>query len=305
MASTPRSREVAAAATHAGEIADAVAVAVGEAARVDLVDERRGATTSRLVVRDAARPSTLVIPPAQRSARRSRADGVSPGDGEWSRSNAMLQENRANLRIIGTNCATVETVAERARLVRRARWTRGPPARARRAAHRRDRRSPSIWLIRRSTAARPIASIGWRTVVSGGSVQFISAESSYPTTETSRGHAEARAGAGPDRAEGEQVAGADEAGDAAVEQPGRRPPGRPRARTSRARRARRAARRRAGRRPVRGGQLARATARGRAGRAPGRCRWWPSETRWSSACSTATASSHGDPREAEVVDRPR
>ena len=32
---------------------------------------------------------------------------------------------------------------------------------------------------------RPIRSIGWRTVVSGGSVQLISAESSKPTTETS------------------------------------------------------------------------------------------------------------------------
>ena len=34
---------------------------------------------------------------------------------------------------------------------------------------------------------RPIDSIGWRTVVSGGSVQFMSAESSNPTTETSPG----------------------------------------------------------------------------------------------------------------------
>ena len=34
---------------------------------------------------------------------------------------------------------------------------------------------------------RPIRSIGWRTVVSGGSVQFISAESSKPTTDTSSG----------------------------------------------------------------------------------------------------------------------
>src|SRR5690349_13028635 len=34
---------------------------------------------------------------------------------------------------------------------------------------------PSIWLTSRSTAAWPIISIGWRTVVSGGSVQVISA----------------------------------------------------------------------------------------------------------------------------------
>ena len=34
---------------------------------------------------------------------------------------------------------------------------------------------------------RPIGSIGWRTVVSGGSMEFIRAESSKPTTETSAG----------------------------------------------------------------------------------------------------------------------
>lgn len=39
-------------------------------------------------------------------------------------------------------------------------------------------RALSIWAARRSTTARPIASIGWRSVVSGGSVQFIRAESS-------------------------------------------------------------------------------------------------------------------------------
>lgn len=39
-------------------------------------------------------------------------------------------------------------------------------------------RALSIWAARRSTTARPIASMGWRRVVSGGSVQFIRAESS-------------------------------------------------------------------------------------------------------------------------------
>ena len=48
-----------------------------------------------------------------------------------------------------------------------------------------------------SMTMRPIGSIGWRTVVSGGSVQFMSAESSKPTTETSVGHARARPGARP------------------------------------------------------------------------------------------------------------
>ena len=58
---------------------------------------------------------------------------------------------------------------------------------------------------------RPIGSIGWRTVVSGGSVQFIRAESSKPTTETSSGHAQPGSPRRADRAEGHRVAGADDA----------------------------------------------------------------------------------------------
>jgi hypothetical protein len=38
-----------------------------------------------------------------------------------------------------------------------------------------------------ATAALPIDSIGWRTVVSGGSVQFMNVESSNPTTDTDPG----------------------------------------------------------------------------------------------------------------------
>ena len=45
----------------------------------------------------------------------------------------------------------------------------------------------SIWLTKSATAAFPIDSTGWRTVVSGGSVQFSQPESSNPTTETSPG----------------------------------------------------------------------------------------------------------------------
>lgn len=37
---------------------------------------------------------------------------------------------------------------------------------------------PWICADRSSTAARPMASMGWRTAVSGGSVQFMNAESS-------------------------------------------------------------------------------------------------------------------------------
>ena len=58
---------------------------------------------------------------------------------------------------------------------------------------------------------RPIDSIGWRTVVSGGSVQFISAESSKPTTVTSCGHAQAGAPRRAHGAERERVARAHDA----------------------------------------------------------------------------------------------
>ncbi len=40
---------------------------------------------------------------------------------------------------------------------------------------------------RARTAATAIAATGWRTVVSGGSVNAMSGESSYPTTEMSPG----------------------------------------------------------------------------------------------------------------------
>ena len=62
---------------------------------------------------------------------------------------------------------------------------------------------------------RPIGSIGWRTVVSGGSVQFIRAESSKPTTDTSSGTRRPARRDRADRAEGHRVAGADDAGHAA------------------------------------------------------------------------------------------
>src|SRR6267378_7684794 len=47
--------------------------------------------------------------------------------------------------------------------------------------------APPIWLTRSATALVPIFSIGCLTVVRGGSVQLISAESSKPTTDTSPG----------------------------------------------------------------------------------------------------------------------
>ncbi len=51
-------------------------------------------------------------------------------------------------------------------------------------------RDVGVWLTsatRAATAACAIASTGWRTVVSGGSVKAMSGESSNPTTDRSRG----------------------------------------------------------------------------------------------------------------------
>ena len=92
------------------------------------------------------------------------------------------------------------------------------PTRGRRAARAGPSWRPSSWLTRRSTAARPIVSIGWRTVVSGGSVYFMNAESSKPTTDTSPGTSQPASARGADRAEGQRIAGADDRRDAVVEQ---------------------------------------------------------------------------------------
>src|SRR2546429_9422535 len=46
---------------------------------------------------------------------------------------------------------------------------------------------PPTWLRSWATAACPIASMGWRTVVSGGSLAIMSGEASKPTTEMSPG----------------------------------------------------------------------------------------------------------------------
>ena len=75
---------------------------------------------------------------------------------------------------------------------------------------------PAIWPTRSSMTIRPIGSIGWRTVVRGGSVQFMSAESSKPTTDTSPGHAQPRPPGGADRAKRHRVARADDPGDLAL-----------------------------------------------------------------------------------------
>jgi len=73
--------------------------------------------------------------------------------------------------------------------------------------------------VRSATAALPIASIGWRTVVNGGSVQFMKAESSNPTTDTSSGTVQPAPAHGADRAERERVAGAHDAGGTFGDQP--------------------------------------------------------------------------------------
>ena len=118
---------------------------------------------------------------------------------------------------------------------------------------------------------RPIASIGWRTVVSGGSVQFIRAESSKPTTETSSGTrspARRTARIAP-RAIGSLAQTMPVT--PAREQPVRPTPGRPRAskRVGDAVRPEREARRRAAS-VRRAARACAATACGRAARAAGR-----------------------------------
>ena len=180
MASTPRSREVAEPGAHAGEVADAVAVAVGEAAQVDLVDD--GVAPPLALVAASLRAITCRPP---RSRFVARGDGVSPATASEADRTRCCKKSR-NLRIIATDCSRAASDVGRS-AVRRARSSRGRRARGRRAARIGPSRSPSSWLIRRSTAARPIASIGWRTVVSGGSVKRINAESSNPTTDTSPG----------------------------------------------------------------------------------------------------------------------
>src|ERR1700721_3678125 len=50
-----------------------------------------------------------------------------------------------------------------------------------------DTTAPSIWPPSISTAARPIASSGCRTVVSGGSVQLMNAQAAKPTPQGTPG----------------------------------------------------------------------------------------------------------------------
>ena len=147
---------------------------------------------------------------------------------------------------------------------------------------------------------RHIGSIGWRTVVSGGSVQFIRNESSKPTTDTSPGTLHAarawRRGSRPGpsgrwrtrcRSRPPRSACAAPAWAPSIEYQERA------TWSGRERDARRASR------------LACAAATFRfdgtwsGGPASTPTRVWPSEMRWPSACSTATASSHetrGNPR---------
>ena len=149
---------------------------------------------------------------------------------------------------------------------------------------------------------RPIGSIGWRTVVSGGSVQFMSAESSNPTTETSSGTlSPARRAA--------LIA------PSAIGSLAQTMPVIPRASSRIGRGLRRLERvQRVG--DVVGAELEPASAamRSRArsilrrdgtwsrGPTSSPIRVWPSEIRWPIACSTATASSHETRGNAEPVD---
>jgi len=64
--------------------------------------------------------------------------------------------------------------------------------------------------------------MGWRTVVSGGSVQFQPRGVVEPDDRHVAGHGQACPAHRPDRAEGEHVAAADDAGDTVAQDAGRR-----------------------------------------------------------------------------------
>ena len=224
---------------------------------VDLVDDR-AAPPRRVVGASATRPGRRVGRCGGRDGARSGRRGrfghgslarrlaTSPtGDNVAARRNVAYPTDEC--KNLTEDCGFAET-ADRRRRIRawRRRRQRGRRRRpAGRAAHDElgleqqlvggDRASPAIWPISSSMTIRPIGSIGWRTVVSGGSVQFMSAESSKPTTETSSGTRSPAAPHRADRAERHRVAGAHDAGDAASRAAGSPPPGRPRASTASAR----------------------------------------------------------------------
>src|SRR5690606_3066661 len=142
----------------AGEVAGAVTVPVGEAAGVDLVDH--GAP-----------------PPV---------GGGGPGcAGRGHRRHAVNRKSHDNAR-----ARTRQKVYRFATDFARA-WAAAVDARTTgsgsKSSSSRGTSLPSTRAASRSTAARPMGSIGCRTVVSAGSVEFISAESSKPTTDTSPG----------------------------------------------------------------------------------------------------------------------
>ena len=70
-------------------------------------------------------------------------------------------------------------ILQRTRPLRlRAGWSRRTTSSGSKSSSSAGVSSPRIWASRAATAARPIASIGWRTVVSGGSTDDMNAESS-------------------------------------------------------------------------------------------------------------------------------
>ena len=170
----------------------------------------------------------------------------------------------------------------------RGRWSRVPPARARTAARRAGTPAPSIWVTSRSTAACPIVSIGCRTVVNGGSVQVMNAESSKPTTDTSAGTerpsrraARMVPSASTSLAQMMPVTPRSISFVAATRAPS----------MEKLDRSTHSASPRPSRRPGPSRRACAATARGPPGRAPCRSGRGPSERRCPYACSTATASS--------------
>ncbi len=184
--------QIAQARPDACDVADAVAVRVGEAARVDLVDDRVS-PPARVIVR---RRHGRIGGCRRRACRDGRegcgrdrqAGGGFHHDAPSSMTRPLPIGNLAGSlmeRTISDNY-NARTQQANAGALRGRTYEAGltGPVEPRTTSSGRKRSSsrgtlrPSIWAMSSSMTMRPMASMGCRTVVSGGSVQFMSAESS-------------------------------------------------------------------------------------------------------------------------------
>src|SRR6185295_10769995 len=171
---------------NAGEIPGPVTVAVREAPRIDLVDDR-GPPPARIVPLDGIRWLREVIDllnghvvlvgclwPGRRrvgEAECNRHD-KSMQDLDNGKIRARMRPQRRERRKADPQAAGAGPVEER---------TTSSGSKSISSC---DTVPPEIWPTSSSMTRRPIVSIGWRTVVSGGSMLLIRAESSKPTIDT-------------------------------------------------------------------------------------------------------------------------